>query len=140
MNLSSFLGKNIDSVFEELKTSNDVISYKKIEYDSFIECYELGFYLHSRNIAGVITDIRIFLKEFGEYFPIDSMYLGELQNVRTLSQLESQDAEFIREIPAIHIPGAQPTLWGKQYRWKEFLITAYSMNKSDIEYVHIKKP
>ncbi|QEM80901.1 hypothetical protein [Halomonas binhaiensis] len=131
--------KDIMEILSELRESGGVVEYSQVEGDEFLKFPENGFYLHSKNGTGKISDCRIYFEGRDEYFPAKISTRGEFGELSTLDDFEAKLGSPIKEVRAVKIPGASPTLPGKVFEYDGKKITVYSSDGSSVSYIHIKQ-
>lgn len=137
MNPTIFFGKQILKVLEEFRSSNGVIDYTKVEGDEFLKFLEDGYYLHSRNGTGEINNCRIYFESRDGYFPAKISSRGEFGECSTLADFEAKLGTSVKEIRAVKIPGAEPTLSGKFFKHHELTVKVYSSDGHTVSYIHL---
>jgi hypothetical protein len=134
----SFFGRNIFHVLNEVRDQEKVVEYSQIEGDEFLKFSESGFYLHSKNGSGEIFDCRIYFVSRDGYFPANIPNRGLFGELENLGDFEKKFGRAVKEIRAVKIPGAEPTLPGKIFENDGKKITAYSSDGNLVDYVHVK--
>ena len=136
--LTSLFGRNVLELLAEQREEGKIVEYSKIEGDEFVKCPEDGFFLHAKNGNGLITDCRIYFESRDGYFEAAVNTRGEFGELNTVEQFENKFGPPTKEISAIQIPGAEPTLPGKIFNHGDKRLTVYSDNGIDVSYIHLK--
>jgi hypothetical protein len=133
-----YLGRNILEVLSEVRRAGGVIEYSLIEGDEYIKFPEEGFFLHSMNGTGEISDCRIYFEGAQSYFPAKTAARGKFAALSNLEGFETVFGPAVRDIRAIKITGAEPTLPGKVYEVDGQKVTVYSADGHKVSYIHVK--
>lgn len=137
MDPTSYLGKTILSVLNDLRESEEIIDYSKVDGDEFLKLQEKGYYLHSKNGDGIIFDCRIYLAACDEYFPSATTARGKFASVVSIADLEELLGPSKHEIKSIRIPTRPPTLSGKEFVDGDRIVKAFYESEGEIRYLHI---
>lgn len=135
---TEYLGRNILELLSEIREERGVVEYSQIEGDEYLKFTECGYYLHSKNGTGEVSDCRIYFERRDNYFPAKISTRGKFGAFSTLGDFEVRFGPAVRDVRAIKIPGAEPTLPGKIFEIDGQRVTAYSSDGNMISYIHVK--
>lgn len=135
---TDYFGQNMLNLLSDLRAKGGVVEYSQIERDEYLKFPDNGFYLHSKNGTGEVSDCRIYFEARDNYFPAQTSVRGKFEAFSTLEDFETGFGPAIRDVRAIQIPGAEPTLPGKIFEIDGQRVTAYSSDGNMVSYIHVK--
>lgn len=135
MVIIDFLGKEMHEIFCE-RRKEDNIKYSKIEGYEYLMFPDDGYYLHTRNRDGIISDCRIYLENYEGYFASKVLQRGEFSDILTLDDCIKKFDEFVKDVRVLNIPGVESTLPGKIFLYKKYKVTVYSKDEKNILYLN----
>lgn len=135
---TEYLGRNILELLGEIRDEGGVVEYSQVEGDEYLKFPESGFYLHSKNGTGEVSDCRIYFEGRDNYFPAKISTRGKFGAFPTFGDFEAEFGPAVRDVRAMKIPGAEPTLPGKIFEIDGRRVTAYSSDGDNIAYIHVK--
>jgi len=139
MEPTSFFGKKILPVLTEIRKTEEMVKYDKVDGDEFITLAEKGFYLHSKNGTGVIFDCRIYITDTDDCLAASDFIRGKFSSVNSISDVEAMIGSCASEIRSIKIPNRPATLPGKLFIDGNHILKFFFDDVGGIKYFHINR-
>ena len=135
---TDFFGLNIIDVLQTFREREAVAAYSKIEGDEFLKLPEEGFYLQAKNRSGIVSSCRIYFENRDDFISAKLATRGVFSNLDTLADFARVFGPPVKDIRAIKIPGADPTLPGEMFVWDDKSVSVYCEYEDRVSYVQIR--